>query len=207
MRHVGGQVDIYRATEVAAILIPLVAIAEELRVTIIGVMHLNKQDAANILYRVQASVAFVGSARSVIAFAPDPDLNKTESRILCHIKANYSEKGPCQEIHITDKKGIGHAEWQGESDLKATDVFGKPRSASEGKKIREAEDFIMEMMIDGEMPSNEIFDEADSRKISERTLNRAKKNLRIEAGRSKDGSRGIWKWPKKTARDLAKEKK
>jgi putative DNA primase/helicase len=54
-----GKVDSFRTTDVRAVLTPLVTLAAELKVAMIGVMHFNKKlDITNALLRISDSLAF-----------------------------------------------------------------------------------------------------------------------------------------------------
>src|SRR5262249_56580511 len=52
-----GKVDSFRATDVRAVLSPLKTFAEELRATMLGILHFNKKtDVTNIMLRVSDSL-------------------------------------------------------------------------------------------------------------------------------------------------------
>jgi Mrp family chromosome partitioning ATPase len=194
MSHLGGEVDSYRPNEVGAVMAPLAGIAEKYGTGILGLMHMRKADSNRILYRVQGSIGFAAGARSVLALDYDPT-NPDTGRILVHIKSNNSPLGPSQSLTISDAVVY----WNGESQLKAGDLFGNEPSGDEKSAMREAEQFLREMLLDGEMPSEEVTQEAKSQGIAERTLKRARKALGVESKKSQDGK---WimvppeKWPK-----------
>jgi putative DNA primase/helicase len=59
-----GKVDSFRTTDVRAVLTPLVTLAAEMKVAIVGVMHFNKKmDVTNALLRISDSPAFGAVAR------------------------------------------------------------------------------------------------------------------------------------------------
>ena len=63
-----GTVDSFRTGDVRAVLTPLVTLAAEMKVAIIGVMHFNKKmDMTNALLRISDSLAFGALARHVYA--------------------------------------------------------------------------------------------------------------------------------------------
>jgi hypothetical protein len=69
-----GKVDSYRTTDVRAVLGPLVSLATELKVAVIGIMHFNKKlDVTNVLLRISDSLAYGATARHVYGVVNDPD--------------------------------------------------------------------------------------------------------------------------------------
>jgi hypothetical protein len=184
MTHLGGKIDSYRANEVAAIMTPLIRIAENCHTTILALMHLNKSTTARVVHRVQGSVGFTGVARSVIAIDHDPDLEKPDSRILVHIKSNYSRLGPSQMLSVTD----GKVTWQGESSLRCSDLFGPGMTADENSQLKQAMDFLRQTLNDDPLPSSRAVEkDARSQGISKITLGRAKAKLGIASKKTATG--------------------
>jgi hypothetical protein len=68
------KMDSFRTTDVRAVLAPVVALAAEMGVTILGVPHFNKKmDVTNVLLRISDSLAFGATARHVYAIVNDAD--------------------------------------------------------------------------------------------------------------------------------------
>src|SRR5262245_45891727 len=68
-----GKIDSFRATDVRAVLGPLKELAEELRVSIVGIMHFNKKiDITNVLLRISDSLAYGAASRRVYGVINDP---------------------------------------------------------------------------------------------------------------------------------------
>jgi putative DNA primase/helicase len=69
-----GKVDSFRTTDVRAVLAPLVELAADLKVAVIGIMHFNKKvDVTNALLRISDSLAFGATARHVFAVVDDAE--------------------------------------------------------------------------------------------------------------------------------------
>src|SRR6185503_13492105 len=69
-----GKMDSFRTTDVRAVLGPVIELATELKITIIGVMHFNKKvDVTNALLRISDSLAFGAAARHVYGVVNDAD--------------------------------------------------------------------------------------------------------------------------------------
>lgn len=196
MSHVGGKADVYRPNEVSALLSPLQAMAQEFNIVIIGLMHMNKQDAAKAIYRIGGSISFAGTARSAMYLDVKPD--EPNMRVMCHVKANYSAHGPAQEIEVSSgADSIANLEWAGQSELSANDLLAKPDGETSGKKLSEAEDFLLDLLMEGgPLPSTEIYEAAEKRepKITKRTLERAKKTLEIESVKKLKDGKELWCW-------------
>jgi hypothetical protein len=111
--HFGAGADFHKATEVAAILNPIVAMAQRTGVAVIGLMHLSNASQAQSLYRVQGSITF---ARTVMAAAADP--SDPTRAMLAHFKSHSGPLGPTQGFTLGDS-GVT---WNGTSGLPAGDI-------------------------------------------------------------------------------------
>jgi RecA-family ATPase len=63
---VSGSIDSHKDHEVRHALEPLARLASEAKISIIGLIHVNKSQAADLLNRVMASKAFAAVARGVL---------------------------------------------------------------------------------------------------------------------------------------------
>jgi RecA-family ATPase len=191
MSHVGGDKDVYRGNVMSSMLAPLEALAENRNVIVFALMHMNKQDAAKIIYRVGGSVAIVGSARSVLLLADHP--SDSTRRVVGHIKSNYARKGDAFEMSVIGHEdGLAVVKYEDKSEIKIEELFQKPDSAGGGKKVQEAQDFLETRLLESPMPANEMYEEALKQGISDTSLERAKKKLKIQSVRSLDNSRYLW---------------
>jgi hypothetical protein len=184
---VGGDKDVYRGNVMSAMLSPLEALAERHRIIVFALMHMNKQDAAKVIYRVGGSIAIVGSARSVLVLLEKPD--DSTRRLIGHIKSNYARRGQEFEMSvISDQSGLAKVEYEGPSDLKIEEMFQKPDNGG-GKKVAEAQDFLESRLLEGPIPAAEMYEEALRQGISDTSLERAKKKANVKSVRSLDNSR------------------
>jgi DNA polymerase len=86
-----GKVDSYRGSDVRAVLGPLKALAEDLQIAVIGIMHFNKKvDITNVLLRTQDSLAFVAAPRHVFGVVDDADNNR---KLMVRAKNNLVDSG------------------------------------------------------------------------------------------------------------------
>jgi putative DNA primase/helicase len=69
-----GRIDSFRTSDVRSVLAPVVDLAAELKVAIVGIMHFNKKvDVTNALLRISDSLAFGATARHVYAVVDDSE--------------------------------------------------------------------------------------------------------------------------------------
>jgi hypothetical protein len=185
-----GARDSYKDAEIRAILSPLAALAERYRVAIIAILHLTKAAQRRVLLRAQGSVAFVAQARTVLAVAEDRDT--PGRRLLVSVKNNLGPLAPALAFRISDT-GLtwepGTVEGTAER-LLAGDELG---TRTERRERDDAVTFLRDLLREGPVPTKQIEADAKANGIAQRTLWRAKSELRIEATRSQ-GQRGAWYW-------------
>jgi putative DNA primase/helicase len=208
-----GAKDSMRDQEVRQVLTPLVAMAAELQVAIVGIIHLNKADDKKAIHRIQASMAFVAIARIVWCFVKDPD--EKGRRLMLAIKGNntaddaptltYRIVGWCWRCQIPAGKLCGACgkpstakmEW-GESveGVDAERVMGRPVPVSEEERSSpKADALLFELVPDSNwVPARQIFAEGEKRGISERAIKRAKYRQRLGSDKQGFGSGGGWYW-------------
>ena len=69
-----GKVDAYRTTDVRGVMTPIATLAQKQNLTIVGVLHFNKNvNVTNAILRFSDSLAFVAAARHAYVVTKDPD--------------------------------------------------------------------------------------------------------------------------------------
>ena len=186
-----GKIDAYRTTDVRAVLAPLVDLAEELRVAIIGVLHFNKKvDVTNALLRISDSLAFGATARHVYGVINDPEHKRklfVRAKNNCAIDTSktLAYRFTSCEVGLdrkTSKPIIApYIVWDSQYvDVTATEAM---QAATEGRTPAARDDakkFLAELLAGGPALKTEIEEAAEANGISERTLFRAKAELKIE---------------------------
>lgn len=112
--------------------------------------------------------------------------NEPETRVACHVKSSLTPEG--KSIAFRLDKGNGF-EWIGEYDISADDLLN---SNNCGQEIKEAKEFLLEILADGAVEQNVILKEAESRGIKGKRFWNAKKALGIQS--IKLGGRWLWVW-------------
>jgi hypothetical protein len=178
--------DGFKEAEVRRMLEPAQRLMEERRVSIVGVMHLNKDVMQDVLSRVTHSQAFTALVRSVLFVGADPDDDDLNpSKVLAHGKSNLSRIAPSESFRIVetvvpgrDERGqpvdvvTSAVEWLGESEVTAEQLV-KGRG-SPGTKLAQAEALLRRLCP---VHRGTALREAQAQGISESTLERAYRNL------------------------------
>lgn len=194
-----GEYDSYKAQHVRAALGPLKAAAEERHAAVVLVQHiLTKGQGNDPLARLADSHAYAGLPRSVLTFGPDPedeDDDRGAGKVLALAKSNVAGRGQHGlRFSITDAMlvgdgvhGLGYSagiRLDGPTDTTAADTLA---SSDDRSAMREAVEFLRELLSDGPARSVALRGEAEGRGISLRTLERARAKVCRRAYREGDG--------------------
>jgi hypothetical protein len=203
-----GKVDSFRATDVRAILSPLKELAEELRISMLGIMHFNKKiDVTNVLLRISDSLAYGAAARHVYGVINDPDNFR---RLFVKGKNNiarYEQKTLAfgideREVGTDKRTGLPirrpYIIWHDEPvDITATEALSAAAESKSPSARDEAKQFLKELLSNGPVGAAEIWQAAKENKIAERTVERARKELHIARkhdGPPSDKGAITWRW-------------
>jgi hypothetical protein len=91
------QSDSYRDQHVRVTLRKLQSLAHSQKFAVVGIMHFNKGDSRNALYRIGGSVAWTAAPRSVIGLF---QLDEDDQLVLVHMKCNVGKIQPSRDISI-----------------------------------------------------------------------------------------------------------
>jgi DNA polymerase I-like protein with 3'-5' exonuclease and polymerase domains len=205
-----GKVDSFRATDVRAVLSPLKDLAEELRVSMLGIMHFNKKtDVTNVLLRISDSLAYGAAARHVYSVINDPDNSR---RLFVKGKNNiarYEQKtlafGVDEREVGTDKRTRNpirrpYIIWHDEPvDITAAEAMSAAADNKSPSARENAKQFLRALLPSGGSPivSKEVHEAAQENGVTKRTLERAAKELGIEIkhdGPPNDKGDLAWRW-------------
>jgi putative DNA primase/helicase len=202
-----GKIDSYRTPDVRSVLAPIVDLAAELEIAIVGIMHFNKKmDVTNALLLISDSLAFGATARHVYAVVDDAENNR---KLLIKGKNNLARKKQLALAYSFGTKEVGRDAKTGES-IWAPHVLWHPQpvhvtateamqAATESKSpgARDnAKKFLADILANGPVAQSDIEEAANADCISKATLRRAKGDLKITAkkdGPKKDGE-STWRW-------------
>lgn len=124
--------DGYRDQHVRAALNPALAVASRHKCSVLGIMHLNKDENKPALYRAAASIAFIGRARIGLFVVPDPD-NPANGSVLINHKNNLAPKEHTKILRfsrdgIDDERAV--ITWHGESAYTEDQLLNLSTSAT-----------------------------------------------------------------------------
>jgi putative DNA primase/helicase len=195
--YIGARTDIYRANEVRAVLAPLARVAERKGCAILAIRHLNKVKAGRSIYAGQGSIAFTGTARSVLLVGCAPD--DPREHALVHLKSNLAPHGRACAYRLEN----GRFRWTGTSRLSAPDLLAAESPGAERSAEEEARGFLRAVLAGDDVPAQAVWAAARQAGIAERTLKRAKHKEGIEVLRRGFGSGSVWLWRRPGARQEA----
>lgn len=183
--YMGGSIDLHKANETRVFTSALSSLAERYGIAIVAIRHLRKGNAEKSIYRGIGSIDILGSARSVLMIGHDP--HDASMRIICHIKSNLAPQGQSLKYKIDGHKARPFR-WMGTSDLTAEEVLSaKPEQAGGGvPEISIAIELLIQLLSGTDMLKDEVEVAAESKGISIRVLNRARRRLKVRSIYVKD---------------------
>lgn len=187
VRYIGGKVDMFRANEVRDFVGPIHEMAQKYEIAEILVGHSRKGGEGDDWEKAMGSVDFINAVRSVMFVTKTPD----GDRVFRHVKTNYGVLGDSL-LYTLDEDG---AHWNGV----AVDDVHDPRSEEPqqfGRSAapkKDAKAFLRAILGDGPVPAKDVMAFASDEKITESTLNRAKRGLVESRMRYEDG-KPLWEW-------------
>ncbi|MDO8879987.1 MAG: AAA family ATPase [Coriobacteriia bacterium] len=192
MAFLSGAIDSHKDQEVRRGLHLLALLAAETGAAVLLVRHLNKAVGGNPLYRGGGSIGIVGAARSGLVVGRDPA--DPTRRVLASTKCNLAPEPPSLAFHIETVAEASVIRWDGVSDSSAADVLSLGNE-EERTARDEAAAFLREILADGEMPARDVKRLAREADIAERTLARAKRELKVESRQLGHHSGWVWSLP------------
>ncbi len=181
----GTAVDMHRANEIRPLMKRVAVLAEKYHCAIILIGHMNKNSNGKSSYRGLGSIDFQAAARSVLIVGRIKD--EPEIRVVCHVKSSLAPEGKSIAFRLDKDTGF---EWIGEYDISADDLLS---GDNRGQKIHAAKEFLKEILASGSVAQTKVAEEAESRRIKEKTLWNAKKELEIDS--VKIGNQWFWMLP------------
>ena len=184
--YIGANVDMHRANEVRPVMSRLGRIAEEYGCAIVLIGHMNKAAGQKSSYRGLGSIDITAVARSLLIVGKMRD--SPSKRIMVQAKSSLAPVGKSQLFEINENSALV---WKGEVDITAEQFL--ENGGAELSKLEIATEFLLEILKDGKVSQKEIATAASDYDFSTRTLNEAKKNLKISS--IKADNKWYWKLP------------
>jgi len=211
--------DSHKNAETRRDLQPIVDLAADLKAALLGVTHFTKgTEGRSPIDRVTGSLAFGALARVVMVAAKKQDEDdKPGVRIFMRAKSNIGpdEGGfeyELQQAALYSNPDIvaSHVVFGEAIEGKARDVLAEAETIKDKDKdddkaasLREATDFLIDLLLDGPLPTKEVRAAARDAGQAWRTVERAKSKLKISTGNR--SARWPWMLPQGELRHEKKE--
>ena len=184
--YIGANVDMHRANEIRPVMSKPGRIAEEYGCAVVLIGHMNKAAGQKSSYRGLGSIDITAVARSVLIVGKMRD--SPSKRIMTQAKSSLAPVGKSLLFEINENSAL---EWKGEVDITAEQFL--ENGGAELSKLEIATEFLLEILKDGKVSQKEIAAAASDYDFSARTLNEAKKNLKVLS--IKADNKWYWKLP------------
>ena len=184
--YIGANVDMHRANEIRPVMSKLGRIAEEYGCAVVLIGHMNKAAGQKSSYRGLGSIDITAVARSVLIVGKMRD--SPSKRIMTQAKSSLAPVGKSLLFEINENSAL---EWKGEVDITAEQFL--ENGGAELSKLEIATEFLLETLKNGKVSQKEIAAAASDYDFSARTLNEAKKNLKVLS--IKADNKWYWKLP------------
>jgi len=184
--YIGANVDMHRANEIRPVMSKLGRIAEEYGCAVVLIGHMNKAVGQKSSYRGLGSIDITAVARSVLIVGKMRD--SPSKRIMTQAKSSLAPVGKSLLFEINGNSAL---EWKGEVDITAEQFL--ENGGAELNKLEIATEFLLETLKDGKVSQKEIAAAASDYDFSARTLNEAKKKLKVLS--IKADNKWYWKLP------------
>lgn len=188
--YFGPAINAWKDQDVRQALGPLANAPQLRNVAIVAVRHLNKGQGSAI-QRGGGSIGIVAAARSALIVGKDPD--DPARRVLASVKSNWGPEPPSLGYRLVceGNDAPGKIEWLGAVSTSANALVA-PFAGDGGSRVRAAESFLLDLLANGAVPSNEVFAAAKAKGIAAQTVRRAKAALSVVA--EKGGMEDGWTW-------------
>jgi hypothetical protein len=171
----------------------LAQLAEKHACAVLLVRHLNKHGGSRSVYRGGGSIGILGACRSGWLIARDPLL--PERCVLAQVKNNLAPAQPSLAYRVTPhESGPPGLSWLGTTFWTADQLLACAAGAPRAPQRDRASDFLHSFLADGPRTSREVWAAAREQDLSERTIERAKKELAIRSKRVWEDGKPVSYW-------------
>jgi hypothetical protein len=181
MAYLGRDTNSYRDQDIRRALTPLAALADRCGFAVLIVRHLTKAPGGTPLYRGGGSIGIIGAARIALLAGRDP--HDDTRCVLVPLKSNLGPPpaGITYQIE-SSSNGASRIVWGESTGLRADEVLAQPSSGDERSALDEACDFLRDALANGAVAAKDLMGERRRQAgIAEVTLNRARRQLRVQS--------------------------
>jgi hypothetical protein len=190
-----GSADGNAYSEVGSILTALSKVAESTGCTILGVRHLRKSSSTDPRDAGIGSVAWTAVARVEFIVGRDPQDESGRLRVLAQSKNNLAPESPsfAYVIEQDEELEVGRVRWIGTSGLTARNLTAESDGPEAQSDRVEARELLRVLLADGPVDAKAIMSAARDAGIGERTLRKAKFDLKVKSDKAGFGGGWVWK--------------
>ena len=212
MSRLSAKFDSHKDAEVRLALEPLVALADRCHAAIMGLIHVNKSAGHDALNLLMGSRAFGAVARSVLFAMASPEAE--DIKLLGQPKNNlgrsdlptltYRIDGVKVADHPEGEIWTGKVEWIGQTDLSITEALAASGEDPDSRNAtKEAVEWLDDYLksVGGCAASGAVKDNGKAVGHSVRTLDRARKQLKITVESSGFPRQTFWRLPAVSVND------
>lgn len=182
------KIDMHRANEVRPVFSHLARLAEKYNCAIVLISHLNK-GTGKALYRSLGSIDLIAACRSNLVISAAPD--NPEIKIVSQAKNSLAPLADSIAFTIEENSKVT---WVNYKNIPADELLEPSNS-----QYKVAQNFLLVLLADSSVSSREILTLAKDKNICERTLRKAKKELKIKSVKKKN--EWVWEFPNKDSDD------
>ncbi len=206
MASFSNAIDSYKDQHIRRALAPLTKFAERTGAAVLVVRHLPKGGGQRAINTGSGSVGIGAAARSVLMVGPSSA--NPERRILAVVKCNVAAMAASLEFSIeSGSYTLGDrvettavVVWHGTSTLTADDLAAERTEITKSDATTQkafAIECLREWLQNGPLPKQELLKLARREGISERTFERAARELKLERRRQENGRdhKVLWALP------------
>jgi hypothetical protein len=201
--YMGEGIEGNAMTSVRPVLEAVAAMAERTNVAVMLIHHPPKHATGKALNAFSGSLAFVAAARMAFIVVPEEE---TERKLLLPVKTNLGTMAGGLGYYIKEtsvgrasKSGsikTSYIEWDEDPvAISANEALRKANGPQEPSKLERAKGLLREELADGPADGNELIALANELGISERTLRKAKDELRVKSVRTGFQGGSEWQLP------------
>ncbi|WP_182354210.1 AAA family ATPase [Flaviflexus huanghaiensis] len=199
--------DTHKDAEVRQALEPLVRMADETGMAILGLIHLNKS-SHDPLNAVMGSKAFTAVARSVLSVVPDPDDETEQRRLFGVVKNNLARVTPSSTAFTVESAPLdldgetittGRVHWHGDSATSIKTAMSDPGIDTQGVTEEAAEWLSDYLTMHGEVASKDARRDGTKEGFSDAAIRRAARKLGVKSEYSGFPRTSRWSLPAQSA--------
>ena len=181
---IGKEADFHRANDIRPLMNKLADVAGRTNCAVIIIGHMNKSVGTKGVYRGLGSIDITAAARSVLMVGRLRD--EPAIRVMTQLKNNLAPEGKSIAFEMDETSGF---RWIGQYDISIDELLNgeKPVEAS---KLVQAQTVIQDILGGGACLCSQIYKACDSRGLSKRTVDTAKRSLGVKSTKQSDG----WEW-------------